>query len=276
MSDEPNAAPINNAPAGGVPAAAPAPAATINMNDPAILAAIQTAVDKQVSGLKVNNQSLIDEKRTMKGDYTELQSLVDSFGGADNIKTIMNSVANDKDLIDIKEGRIEDVWERRSQGLQNTFSKKEQTWQEAKAEYESKMENQHGVIRKLTIGADLRAEAVKHGAQPTALEDIERRGLNLFSLNDQNATIPGKDDNGLARVTDTGDPLMPDNFMASLKLSAPHLFAPSSGAGSLGSVIKNPEGKRVVKMSELKDNQAKFEEAVELEQKGELIIDKSA
>lgn len=97
---------------------------------------------------------------------------------------------------------------------------------------EGRLETAHQQLAILTIDNNVRAEAIKQGVLPTAVDDVILRARNMYKMVDGVAT-PMQDDK-VVFGKDGSTPMQIGEWLTSLKKGAPHLFQMSSGGGAGG------------------------------------------
>jgi hypothetical protein len=116
------------------------------------------------------------------------------------------------------------------------------------------------------------AEALKHGLEDTAAEDIKSRARAVFKLIDGKPKALGQD--GFELTDDSGAPLTIDKWVPGLKSNYPHLFKRNTGGGGQpgrpgaaappGASGKNPWSKDTLNVTEqgriYKENPQKAEQ----------------
>lgn len=196
---------------------------TVNLTN-----ASKTAVDEAVSGLKTKNAEVLNEKKT-------LQESLKKFEGIDveQVKIASDFYKKNKDAEFLKDGTVEELIEKKTSTLTSDFEAqigelngKLATATEHGATYQSLFESK-------VIDDGLRAEAIKQGVQPAAIEDVILRGRGIFSLDDQKQ-IEARDGEGKLAVTEDKKVLNPKNWIEGLKETSPHYWPGSTGAGAEG------------------------------------------
>lgn len=104
---------------------------------------------------------------------------------------------------------------------------------------ESQLQQANAQLAVLMIDNAVRQEAVKNGALPTALDDLVLRARTVYTM-EKGQAVP-KDGSGQVIYGKDGQtPMAMSDWIASLKKTAPHLFAGSQGSGAGGG--RSPSG----------------------------------
>ena len=197
---------------------------TVNLTNSA-----KTKVDEAVSGLKSKNQEILDEKK-------KLQDSLKMFEGYDPevVKTATEFYKKNKDAEFLKDGTVDELIEKKTSQLTSDF---EVQIQELNGKLSAATE--HGatyqtLFESKVIDDGLRAEAIKQGVQPAAVEDVILRGRGIFSL-DENKQIEARTSDGKLATTEEGSKVLtPKNWIEGLKDTSPHYWPGSTGAGAEG------------------------------------------
>lgn len=207
----------------------------------------QSALDKEVTGLKSKNGELIQSSKATK---QELEALKSQFDGLDieSVKGLLQRASQDEETKLIAEGKLDEVISRRTERLRAELDKKLNTEVEGRAKAEKKAKSLEG----RAISDAIKSGAIEAGAEKSALDDFVFRGQGFWQLDDEGNLVAMKDDE-IVYGKDAKTPLTPKEWAESLRESAPHLFPRAQGGGALGGgngkAVKprsqmNPEEKR--------------------------------
>lgn len=202
---------------------------------------------EDTTGLKKNNQTLVQEKR-------QLQEKLKLYDGLDPEKAkvamsrlseleAMESQMKEKKLLE--EGKVEEIIQARLSNM--------------KSEHDSQLKTLNSNVTTLTqentmLRSRLSSEVIQNGltkavnsvGQPRieALVDIINRGQMVFQLDEQGMPVP-KDAKGVTIFgTNGNDPMTMEEWAATLLKTAPHLFLESKGGGAKGSGMTGADGRR--------------------------------
>jgi hypothetical protein len=200
----------------------------IDLENPAIKAAIATAVEASVTGLKTKNTELLGK---LKETTKKLSQFETQFEGLD-----INAV---KGLL-TKAGKIDEVFSRRTERLRGDFEKQ----LKAEKERADKAESFASKFRDKVLGDSIRSAAIKAGALPEAAEDLILRAKGQFTLNEEGEAVAIDKEGQAILGKDGKTPLTPLEWAESLRESAPHLWPRASGTNAPGGGSGNAALKR--------------------------------
>lgn len=189
-------------------------------------ALVKDSVSKEVSGLKSKNDELLG---TVKGFQEKLKA----FDGIDPVRTreLFDKFNKDEELSLLKDGKVDQLIDKRVS--------------EARAKFDDEMK---GKLAELEVAAKER-DAYRHRFEahlvrdrvgqialeakviPSALDDIARRAMEVFRVNEK-GELEARDKDGNLLKTEAGELLTPARFIEALKKAAPHYW-PASASGSL-------------------------------------------
>ncbi|CAK7070100.1 MAG: hypothetical protein KER_03079 [Kerstersia gyiorum] len=189
---------------------------------------VQEAIDREVSGLKAKNQELIGTNKTVK---SELDALKGQFDGLDidAVKGLLQRASQDEETKLIAEGKLDQVFERRTERLRGELDKSLKAEQEARVKAESRAK----ALESRALGDVIRSAAIEAGAEKSALDDFILRGSAIWTL-DEDGKAVAQQDGEVIYGKDGKTPLTPKEWAESLRESAPHLFPRAQGAGTPG------------------------------------------
>lgn len=195
--------------------------------DNAVKSAVELAVNEATSGLKTKNDELL-------GKLTDANSKLKTFDGMDfdDVKSTLDLVRNNEDIKLIKEGKIDEVINRR---MEKVTAQHDETVSELTKQIEGLKTNQNLYKDKYEsklIDDSLRAEAAKAGVRNEAIEDIILRGKMVFSVG-EDGSIEARNNEGSLAKNDDGKVLTPQVFIDDLKGTSPHYW-PTDVGGDFG------------------------------------------
>lgn len=185
-------------------------------------------LDEQVSGLKSKTKELLDEKK-------QLQKKVEKFDSYDfdKAKEAMDFLENNKDAQLIKDGKVEELIEKKTSALLSDHEAAVGELQSVLKEEKSRAILYEGLYKTKTVEDQLRASAITAKVRPEAITDILLHGRNIFSLADDES-LEARDVEGKLKKTEDDKVLTPTNWIEGLKKSSPHYWPPSEGVGAHG------------------------------------------
>lgn len=188
---------------------------------PEIRQLIQSALDKEVSGLKSKNSELLNE---LKHERERLRS----WEGLDpeHVRTVMQRLEQDEDAKAIAAGKIQEVVDRRTKTAVERALSEKAAAEEARKKAED--EAQTFRTRYYTSVVDNAVAGTVNGLAPGALPHVQRNVAEWFTVDDAGRIIP----------TDRA-PLWPKAEKLTLELlkdylleTSPFYFVPAAGGGA--------------------------------------------
>ncbi|QAY93653.1 hypothetical protein [Pseudomonas sp. ACM7] len=219
----------------------------IDLENPAIKAAIATAVEASVSGLKTKNTELLGKLKDTTGKLTQFETQFEGID-IDAVKGLLSRAGQDEETKLLTEGKVDEVFNRRTERLRADTDKQLKTIT-ARAE---KAEAFAAKFQGKVLGDSVRGAALKAGALPEATDDIILRAKGVFSLNDEGEAVAVDESGQTILGKDGKTPLTPLEWAESLRESAPHLWPRATGTNALERVNGQATPKRSEMTSEQK------------------------
>lgn len=190
---------------------------------------IRTAVDREVSGLKTKNEDVLSK-------LTAAQAKIEAFGDLDpaSVKAMMDTLNQSEEAKLIAEGKIDEVIASRTEKIQSKFNDEKKTLADQLTEAQNGLSNYKQKFERKTIDDAIRAEAIKQGVLPHAMDDVIRRAGDVFSIG-EDGTLEARDASGALLKDDNLMLLNPERFVDGLKKTAQHYWPASQGSGARGS-----------------------------------------
>lgn len=227
-------------------------------NDPADVALLDAAIEKAVAGLKAKNSELIAAE---KGVKSKLKELEEKFSGldADEIRNMLSKIENDEDAKLIAQGKANEVVERRVERLRKDLENRVKAAEDKSAADRAFADR----FRERVLSAAIKDAAIKSGCVPEAADDFVFRGSRIFKVDEEgNVTCLDKDGKAIFGK-DGKTPLAPEEWVESLRETAPHLWPKAAGSGATGSGGKVTKSYDEMSESErthlFKTNRAEFD-----------------
>jgi len=218
----------------------------IDLENPAIKAAIESAVNASVTGLSNKNKELLGK---LKDTSTKLTQFETQFEGIDieAVKGLLSRAGQDEETKLLTEGKVDEVFNKRTERLRGDFDKQLKAVS-ARAE---KAESFAAKFQGKVLGDSVRGAALKAGALPEATDDIILRAKGVFSLNEEGEAVAVDESGQTILGKDGKTPLTPLEWAESLRESAPHLWPRASGTNAPG----GGSGQAALKRSEMSATQ---------------------
>jgi len=160
--------------------------------------------------------------------------LAKAFDGLDpeNIRNILNRFDQDEELKLISEGKYEDVIKARVEKAEAGYKSTIASLTEENSTLKEQTGKDSTQIRDLIIDTAVTTSFIEAEGVKTAVPDVILRAKNTFTV--ENGEAIARDGNGEIIAGSSG-PLKINEWVATLKETAPHLFPGSQGAGAGGS-----------------------------------------
>jgi hypothetical protein len=179
----------------------------------------------------VNLKKALHSEREARKEFERKARLLDEYGDMKpedikRLRDIKSREENDEELQLINAGKINEVWERRSQAMRKDYEKK---LDGATKSVEAERTKAQSLVQR-AIDSELRAASAKVGVHNFAVEDVLLHGRQLFTIDDEGSVVQVK--NGeIVYGKDGKTPLSPTEWLEAKRESSPHWF-PASGSGS--------------------------------------------
>jgi hypothetical protein len=183
---------------------------------------------EDVSGLK---NALAKERTTASDAIKKVKEFETRFAGIDpdQVRAILDRVANDDEAKLVAEGKIDQVIEKRTERLRADLDKRVN---DATAAAQAANERANRFSTRV-LDDQIRAAAAKAGIHAHAVDDALFRGRSMFQLDENGHAVQIGDDGQPVLGKDGKTPFNPAEWLDSMKEAAPHWFpAGASGSGS--------------------------------------------
>ncbi|ACT50872.1 hypothetical protein [Methylovorus glucosotrophus] len=185
---------------------------------------IQKLIDDQVKGLKDKNNELLDSMKKAKESLKRFDGI-----DPDAVNAMLKRFADDEEAGLIKEGKIDEVLNRRTDRMKAEHQKQ----LEAMSGEVSKAAQAKAKLAERAVKAEVIAAANKAGALPEAMDDIFLRAKGVFTVNEDGEVVAMNGDE-VIMGKDGKTPLSPLEWAESLRESATHLWPKGTGTGAPG------------------------------------------
>ncbi len=201
---------------------------------PEFAAALKTAVDREVAGLKANRQSFQDQ-------LAKTQEQLAKYKGIDPeaAQALLARFESEEEKQLLQQGNLEGIVDRRVDKMRAKFdadmSEKDKTLQ-ASLDRQQKLEQR-------AIAAEITKAASEAGAIPTALTDFVQRAQGSFALTEKGDVVAVDSEGNQLFDVDGKTPLSAKAWAESLQADAPHLFSKPNSGGAAGGQGERTAGK---------------------------------
>lgn len=205
----------------------------LDVNSQAFKDAVKEAAiaiaSQETDGLKTKNSELITRLEKAK-------TKVDQFEGmdAEKVKTIMKIFEQNEEAQLIAEGKFEEVMKKRTDSIEAGFHDQLTQYKERAELAEGNSSKYKTQLDHNSIRAELTRSALKSGVRKDAIDDIVRRGLDVFSVSDS-GDIEARNAEGNLVQTEDSLLMNPDRFVDSLKTVTPYYWNESNSGETGGS-----------------------------------------
>jgi hypothetical protein len=202
----------------------------------ATAAQIQAAVDAATAGLKATNAALKAEKQALADKAKAFEGL-----DVEELKTFHAQFKDSEDLKLIKDGKIDEVLNRRNEKFMANVEKERKAAADALAAKDAKLNK----FSQRVLDDSIRAAASRAGVHKHAIDDALLAARMDFTLDDDGNPVQMRDGE-VVYGKDGKTPFSPDEWMAQRTETKPHWF-PSGNSGSEagGEGKSTPGGKTI-------------------------------
>lgn len=180
-------------------------------------------------------KALHSEREAVKGLRQELSGMREQLGqfeglDIDAVKQLLEKAGQDEETRLIAEGKVDEVFNRRTERLKQSYEKQLQEANERAEKAEARAKRYDARV----LSDAIRSAALKAGALAEATEDIILRARDVFKLDDEGNPVALDSDGQVIYGKDGTTPLTPLEWAESLQEAAPHLWPRAQGAGQTG------------------------------------------
>ncbi len=202
----------------------------IDLESPEVKAAIQTAVDEAVKGLKEKNSELINDKKILKDELTALKGKVDGLD-LDAIKVLLDKSNQDEESKLIAEGKIEEVIQKRTDKMREEHAR----LLNAETTRANNAEAYANKFKQSVVQGQIVQAAVELEALPEATADIAFLAQSKFALDEDGKAVAVDESGEVIIGKDGKTPLSPKEWVESLREQKPYFWPKPNGMGAPGS-----------------------------------------
>jgi hypothetical protein len=191
--------------------------------DEALSTALKESIEKETKALKDKNEEILGEKK-------KLQDQLKKFDGMDfdAVKKLQERMEKDEELRLLAEGRSDEVFNKRFERIRNDYDSQLEKTTKERDEARLAAETATAQAQRNVAEVHLRREAEKAGVVGTAIDDVVRRGLDLFGIEEDGSLLQRDKDKKI--VTIDGKNATPEAWLEKLKEQAPHFWPASTDA----------------------------------------------
>lgn len=185
-------------------------------------------LDEEVSGLKSKVAEILDEKKQFEKKLKEFEGF-----DMESAKEAMDFLQNNKDAQLIKDGKVEELIQKRTSQLVSDHETKMIEMTSIIKEAQQKGDLYEQLYNTKMVDDGLREAAVEAKIRPEAILDVLLHGRAIFQLA-EDGSLEARDKDGKLRKTADDKVLTTKNWIEGLKKTAPHYWPMSEGTGAIG------------------------------------------
>lgn len=192
---------------------------------------------EDVGGLKTTLQAERDARKLLD---KQIKDLTDKYKGIDpdQARQILSRFANDEEAQLIAAGKVDEVIEKRTEKLRTELQHQVEEANKGREASEARAKR----YEQRVLDDQIRAAAMKAGVHSTAVEDALFRGRSMFSLDAEGRAVQLGDDGKPVLGKDGKSAFAPEEWLTSMKDSAPHWFPAKNSGGGAGGAHLNGRG----------------------------------
>jgi hypothetical protein len=192
---------------------------------PIVQGMIEAAVNEQVAGLKAKNGELIGKEKELKASLAQFEGI-----DPEAVRTILKRFVDDEEATLIKQGKLDEVLNKRTERMAADWDKKVK----AEAARADKLKAKADKLAERAMAESIIKASQKAGALPEATEDIVLRAKGAGWTIDDDGNVIAMSGDTVVFGKDGKTPLTPEEWAASLRENAPHLWPRAQGSGAMG------------------------------------------
>lgn len=196
---------------------------------------IQEEVNKQVAGLKANNQALKEEKKK----FQERAKIIEDLGGEENIHQLMEMRARlqeDEDTKLFLSGQREKYNERITSRVREDAEARVRALEERLQEASRVAEESQSRFNQQQLSFAINEATMEAGVNPRLKKAVEGqvRDQIFFDPESNRVYVRDPDDPSAVRYGKEGRPMTPTELIEIMKDDQPELFLKSTGSSAVG------------------------------------------
>lgn len=187
---------------------------------------VRELVAQQTAALKTKNDELLGKMR-------DVTTKLKNWDGLDpqKVRGMLDTLEKNEDLKLIAEGRHEEVIHRRLEREQATWKSQLEERDNELNQLRENLKARENQVRDLMIDTTVINAFLAEGGLPQAKDDVVLRATVFFDVED--GEVVARDSKG-ELIRGKNGPISIKEWIAELKVNAPHLFPGSQGAGASG------------------------------------------
>lgn len=181
-------------------------------------------LEEKTTGLKNKIDELISEKRKLQDKF---KNITDPEAALEALKFVQE----DEMAKLLKEGKFEEVIERRTANIRGDYEAKIEELSSNFSSVQQKASTFEGLYKTKMVEDALREAAIKAKVRTEALPDVILRGRVVFALGEDNKTVEARDERGKLLMNSDGTAILtPDSWIQDLKVTARHFWPDNESA----------------------------------------------
>lgn len=202
-------------------------------------AGLRSALNKERDNAKAAEKSAKEARDAQEAFAKQFEGI-----DPEQVKALWSKMGGDEEMKLIKEGKFDQVFEKRTANLRKDFERQLKAAQDAAAVQITEATTKAQKYAQGLLDNRIREAATKVGIHSHAVDDALLRGRVLFSLDDEGNAVQSKD-GALVYGKDGKSPYSPQEWLEGMRESAPHWFpATAAGGGAPASRSNGAIGKK--------------------------------
>lgn len=200
--------------------------------DPEQLTKLRQWGDQLVAGVTANKDAILNEKKQLEAKLSDLEKKWGEFD-PETVRAVMSRFKNDQEIQLIKEGKVDEVIQMRTDALRKDLDAKLNAAQGQNEKLEEQLRSARGRIKELTISKSVQ-DALPEDIERTAVPDVLREARELFDLDDEDQVVARGPDGTPLFAKDGKSHLSISEWLEGDRERNPHRYARSAGGGANG------------------------------------------
>lgn len=189
------------------------------------------ASDASAKKLEQKNKEVLAENKAFRDQMKAWEGLDPA-----HVRNLLQKIEGDEELKLITEGKHDEVIKKRTEKVEATYKAQLKTLEEKNREYETKLTESDSRIKKLIIDNNIVTKFASAKGLDTATDDVVARAHQIFKIENGEA-IPRDPKTGEIIQGKNGI-MTQDEWIESLRVSAPHLFPAGESGGPRGNAAQ--------------------------------------
>ncbi len=245
---------------------------TLDLTTPEAVAAIKVAANEiadslyndRVSGLTKNRDTILGEKKELETRFAALEDELkkfDELGDLDGIRQLVSVLKSSEEAQLIKDGKFDEVIANRTTVMRSEYDQKITAFEGKVKELEGTSTGWEDKFKGKLLDISIRDAATKGEVLPEAVAYAITRGLEIFSLDENERIVALDEKGGIIMGVDGTNPMTPSEWISTdLRKDSAFMFPAVQGSGTPpgGGQPNQPGGKFTISKADLKKDFPRF------------------